>query len=225
METLLEAQNLAVGYGARTILSNIEFSLGKGESMLIIGHNGAGKSTLLKTLFGIQPAQGGQAHMFGKNVEEKGPMHLVQSGGRYLAQGLRYFGELRVNEHRHVLDRLYPVGNRHTQQIAPDGHKKVKDLSVGQRRLEALSLLLAGNPRLLLLDEPTAAVDIAHSEQILGWINTAQDKGIAVVVVEHNFERMFDICTKTIVLRDGQGTYYGSSATLKDIATLKRFFL
>ena len=225
MTGLLRLEELSVGYGARTIVAGIDAAVGTGESLLVIGHNGAGKTTLLRTLFGLQPSLGGNVRLFGRDVHPGTTPELMVSGARYLAQGLRYFGELRVREHRAVLKRLYGFSEGNPFSERQGSSKRVRDLSVGQRRIEALRLLDAGSPRLFFLDEPTAGVDLTHGTKVLSWIAAMQQRGAAFVVVEHNFERMFDICRTTMVIRSGKVTYCGPSQALRDPAVLANHFL
>lgn len=227
MSTVLQLDNLSVGYNDRPVVRDINGSLDYEESLLVIGHNGAGKTTLLRTLFGLHPKLGGLARLLGQEIVPNSNSKLIRAGARFLGQGLRYFGGLSVAEHRQVLCQLYGFETAtDLNQGSRNGlTKRVDRLSVGQRRLEALRMLAAGKPRLFLLDEPTAGIDVKQSMDILGWIDETRRSKVSFVVVEHNFERMLEICDKTMVIRAGKITYFGPSAVLLDEATLSRYFL
>lgn len=225
MTELLRLRGLSVGYGHRAIVHGIDAALNEGESLLVIGHNGAGKSTLLRTLFGLQASLCGRIQVLGREVYEGVTPELVRSGVRYLAQGPRYFGEMSIEEHRLVLGRLYGFGKLPQLPAAVPGLRNVKGLSVGQRRLEALYLLRGGSPKLCLFDEPTAGVDLKHTEEILHWISSMQQRGVGFVIADHNLNSMFEICSITMVIRSGQVTYIGPSQDLRNPGMLARFFI
>lgn len=227
MSTVLELDGLSVGYADRPVVENISGSLGYGGSLLVIGHNGAGKTTLLRTLFGLHPKLGGLAKLLGEEIAPNCNSKLIRAGARFLGQGLRCFGGLTVAEHRQVLCRLYGFESAKdfNQTARYETKTRVGRLSVGQRRMEALWMLAAGRPRLFLLDEPTAGIDVQHSLEILAWIDETRRQGVSFMVVEHNFERMLEICDKTMVIRAGAVTYFGPSAALRDEVTLSAYFL
>jgi branched-chain amino acid transport system ATP-binding protein len=227
MSAVLQLDKLSVGYGDRAVVQDISCSLDYAESLLVIGHNGSGKTTLLRTLFGLHPKLGGCAKLLEEEVVPNSNTKLIRAGVRFLGQGLRYFEGLTVAEHRRVLCQLYgfePAEDMN-QTSRYELTKRVGRLSVGQRRMEALLMLAAGKPRLFLLDEPTAGIDMEKGLEILAWLDETRQRGVSFVVVEHNFERMLEICNKTMVIRAGEVTYFGQSAALQDEDTLSKYFL
>ena len=212
----IQAEKMSIGY-ERTVCADISFELQQGKSLLVTGHNGAGKTTLLKTLFALMPLLGGRYDLLGTDVNTASPEKLMQAGARFLGQGGRSFDQLSVNRSREALQTLYDF-----QVAAPPSETansyaasmRIGNLSIGQRRIEALHLLTAGNPRLYLLDEPFAGVDLTHERYLLDWLTAEQQKQKSFVIVEQRFRRLLPLCDVTMVLRAGEMSYLGPSAEL-----------
>jgi ABC-type multidrug transport system ATPase subunit len=213
----VEAVGLKVGYGSQAVVDSVSFQLKEGRSLLVIGHNGSGKTTLLRTLFCLQPPLEGSARVLGWDVREADPHNLIRAGVRYLGQGPRSFDELRVETHRRILEKLYgwqaatPLAG-----IPISGRAKVGDLSLGQRRLEALALLCSGTPRLIFLDEPTAGLDVVHAGEVIRWITTTREQGVSFIVVEHNFRPLLESFECALIIRGKRTTFVGPTRPLLD---------
>ena len=195
-EWLLEVENLAIGFEDRTIATEIDLRLGPSQAALVAGHNGTGKTTLLRTLFGLLPPLAGNGHVLGRELGSLSPRELVRRGARLLGQGVRGFPGLSVRGSQRVLADLYgfPVVQPLPNPELPPG-RRVGDLSVGQRRLEAVNLLRPGSPCLFLLDEPIGSVDWRFAEEISSWIALEKSRGVGFLVVEHRLgalEGLFD---------------------------------
>lgn len=224
--TLISAQGLSLSMNARCILSDVNFQLEHGESLLVVGHNGAGKTTLMKTLFGLLSPEKGAINYSGSSIRKPSPKELMHIGVRYLGQGIRGFNELSVNEHRKVLNRLYgfPPADSDTY-YKKAGNCRIISLSLGNRRIEALTLLSAGRPRLFILDEPSAGLDSINFERIRNWISDQQSKGLSFIVVEHRFVPLVPTFDKCLILRAGKTSYYGLSSILTEAEALRTYFL
>jgi branched-chain amino acid transport system ATP-binding protein len=224
-EILLQTAALSVGYEGRTVVSGVAVEVAAGTSLAVIGHNGSGKTTLLRTLFGLQPALSGQASVLALALPSLKPRLLIERGARYLAQGPRSFDELSPSANRDVLSRLYGFQreSRGVNHLPPAG--RVGSLSLGWRRLEALELLMAGSPSLLLLDEPTASLDQQNAHRVFEWLSAARRRGVSLVIVEHALTPLLRLTDQCLVIRGGTPSYYGAAEPLKDPARLASVFL
>lgn len=226
MADVIRCEGLSCGYAGVKVLRNVSFRLRRGESMLLIGHNGAGKSTLLKTLFGLQAPLGGRADVCGLRAGEGHAEALIRRGARFLGQGPRGFDALSVPQQRNVLTRLYgmaPDGGEPSPGVAAS--RLVGGLSGGQKRLEALRMLEAGEPELFLLDEPLAGVDIHNSSAILDWIVERQQAGVSFVVADHQFREFLPLIDTTMAIRRGVVTFHDRSDKLQAEARLADVYL
>lgn len=222
-------ESLCLGYQGRTVVCDVSFELRAGESLLLLGHNGSGKSTLLKTMFGRLAPISGRCMIAGCDPQRTSTAELVRLGVRYLAQGVRAFDLLPVGCSRRTLTKLYGFDPGDASRLGLEDdrvHQRVGALSVGQRRLEALAILSAGRPAVLLLDEPMAALDARLRTVVARWIrDTARDLGAAFVIAEHEFSELLPFVQNAIVVNGGMVTYQGPSSTLGDAVTLADAYL
>jgi ABC-type multidrug transport system ATPase subunit len=226
MKVLIECKQLDVGYGAVSVLRDVSFRVSSGESLLIIGHNGAGKSTLLRTLMGVQPRLGGEFAVAGMTANKVSPKALISVGIRYLGQGNRGFVNLSVGQSRRALELLYGVNAwKGDRTDAGRDKRTIGSLSYGQRRLEALRLLAAGEPILYLLDEPFAGVDAANALELTAWIMKERLRGAGFVVVEQRFRPILNLFDQVLVTRRGLVSYYGPTKFLEDDARMGATYL
>lgn len=228
MCTVAECEGLSVGYGRRAVVHDIRFTLGASEGLLVIGHNGAGKSTLLKTLFGLLAPVGGTGHVVDVAIGLDSTSRLIDRGTRYLAQGVRSFDNLTVAESRRVLTTLYgyrPADPLKLGLAHEPPPKRVGRLSVGQRRLEALLLLAAGRPRLMLLDEPMAGLDPHARSAVAAWIAASmRHLSMSFIIAEHEFAELLPVVQSTIVVKGGVVTFAGTSDRIRNSAFLRDLY-
>jgi branched-chain amino acid transport system ATP-binding protein len=225
---ILSLEDLAVGYNGCAIIQGLSLALGERQSLLIIGHNGAGKSTLLRTLFGLLPVVAGEGMLLGEPLHEVTPQKLLKKGARFLGQGVRAFDEIKIRESRMLLQRLYglaPADPPPFEAGCLGDRRRVGELSVGQRKLEALNLLSAGRPTLFLMDEPTAGLDQTHQQVLFRWIRGQIGIGVSFLIVEQNFRELLPLISLTCVLRERKVSYYGQSIDLADDRRLATVFL
>jgi len=220
--SLIAIEGLAAGYGDTTILHGVDLSAEPGELAVIIGPNGAGKSTLIKAVFGLVATQAGRVRFAGADITGSPPERLVPLGLAYVPQERNVFPTLTVAENlemgafkakgdvRPLLEAqyaLFPELGRRRRQL-------VGEMSGGQRQMVALARALMMEPKLLLLDEPTAGLAPKVMEEIFAHIREINRGGIAVLMVEQNARRALEIADRGYVLAAGRNRFTGSGAEL-----------
>ena len=221
---MVTARDLTIGYRGSAVVKEIGLTVGMGETIVLIGHNGAGKTTLLRTLFGLLPPVAGRFEVLGQGPEHARPETLLLRGGRYLGQGDRGFGDLRVEQSRDVLSTLYGFEDGSPDLGVERRDARISELSAGQQRLEAIRLLSAGDPDLYLLDEPLSGIDAGVQKRIVEWIsNTGRE--CTFLIVEHEFEPLAPVADRCLVLNDGEVVFDGSERILTDEEQLRKHYL
>jgi len=228
-------------YGAVRALTDMSFEVYDGEVVGLVGDNGAGKSTLIKTIAGVQPADTGEIFMDGHPVTINTPQDATRLGIETVYQDLALCDNLDVVGNLYlgreqtrtvipgVIQPLDEIGmEARTNQILkqldvkiPSVRVPVAALSGGQRQSIAVAKTVLRNPKVVLLDEPTAALGVAQTRQVLSLIRRLRDSGLAVVIISHNLADVFEVADRVIVLRLGQrvGTYDIASSTSEQIIT------
>ena len=230
---LIEATDLHAGYGEMNILHGVSLSLEAGEIGVIIGPNGAGKSTALKALFGLLRVGEGHILFDGADITNAAPESLVRRGMSFVPQERNVFETLTVQEnlemgafvrrddHRHLIARIYdlfpPLKDKRRQ---PAG-----ELSGGQRQMVAMGRALMVEPRLLLLDEPTAGLSPLFMSQIFEQVLTINASGVGVLMVEQNARQALDIAHKGFVLASGRNRFTDTGSKLLADPEVARSFL
>ena len=235
---ILQAKGISKAYGHVQALDRVDFELGPGEVVALIGDNGAGKSTLVKILSGVYRKDAGQIYAEGRPVEFRGPADAERLAGiatvyqdlalvdvRDVASniflniepvgfgGLINFGQMYANA-RQVLSQI--------RIDMPSLTVNVSDLSGGQRQAVAIARALARGRRIFLLDEPTAALGVEQQAKINLLIANLREAGKAVVVISHNLEHIFAVADRLIVLRQGRrvGTRLKAQTNKEEIVSL-----
>ena len=220
---LLALKGVSKSFGAVEALKDVDFDLRAGEVVGLVGDNGAGKSTLIKAIAGVQPADDGDAYFDGDRVSLTTPQAATRLGiatvyqdlalcenldvvaNLYLGQelgdgapGLHLLDETSM-EHR-ALELLDSIGVTTIRSVRTE----VASLSGGQRQAVAIARSLLGEPRVVLLDEPTAALGIVQTREILKLIDRLRERGLGVIVISHNLANVFEIANRIVVLRLGR---------------------
>lgn len=211
--TLLEATGLCSGYGAVPVLFDMDFSIQGGESVGILGHNGMGKTTFLRTLIGGLKVTSGEIRLEGSDITHLKPHDRARRGLAYVPQGRAIFSTLTVHENLRL--GLYKTGREVSGAIEDlleyfPRLKRLLDrpggsLSGGEQQLLALARALAGNPSILLLDEPTEGIQPSIIEEIAETLaNLRSTMNLAIVLVEQNLDFIAAVSQKVFVIRRGQ---------------------
>ncbi len=232
---LLEIRNLSKTFGSVQALTDVDFEVRGGEVMALVGDNGAGKSTLIKCVAGIHGYDSGEIFFDGAPVSIHGPKDAGKLGIEVVYQDLALCDNLDVvqnmflgREERDFLFRLKePVMEQRTAEtlksLAVTTIKSIRQpvasLSGGQRQSVAVAKAVQWNSRLVILDEPTAALGVAQTRQVLELVKRLADQGLAVVLISHNLHDIFEVATRITVLRLGRdvGVYDRASTTQQEV--------
>jgi len=202
----------------------------------MIGHNGAGKSTLLKAIFGMLPIWQGRLRLDGKEIPRPVPRALLVNGVAYVPQGNRVFTDLTVRENLEMGGVTIPNKSRlrtsvdRVLSLFPALQSRLRQragtLSGGEKQMVALAMGLMTSPRLLLLDEPSlglapplVALAMSHIQRV------NRDSHVSVLIVEQKVREVLKIAHRVYVLRNGEVSFTGPSASLRDEARLREVFL
>jgi simple sugar transport system ATP-binding protein len=224
---VLRAEHISKSFGAVTALTDINLRLAPGEVLGLIGDNGAGKSTLLKILCGFQPPDTGRILLRGEEVTFKSVDHARSLGIDVVYQDLALVNELSVF-HNMYLNREYRRGfllnNRKMRQLArehladmgvriPSVDVEVAKLSGGQRQGIAVARSVYTDAKILLLDEPLAAMGAKEGALILGLVKDLKARGdVSVIIIAHNYAQVLEVCDRVNLLQHGEITFDKASS-------------
>ncbi|KAA3639008.1 MAG: sugar ABC transporter ATP-binding protein [Armatimonadetes bacterium] len=221
----LEVRDVTKSYGAVTALRGVSFKLHAGEVVALVGDNGAGKSTLVKIISGILEPSSGSILVDGVEQRHTTPAEAQDSGIQTVFQDLSLIPTLDIVEniylHRELFhrdpirSRLRWMDRKAMRREAKRGlsdlglqlpslRTKVAALSGGQRQSVAIARAVLWGSKIVLLDEPTAALGVQQTEAVLSFIESLRERGIAVLVVSHNMEDVLRVSDRIVVLRLGQ---------------------
>jgi branched-chain amino acid transport system ATP-binding protein len=226
---LLEARDLVGGYGGVDILQAVSLAVDAGEIAVIVGPNGAGKSTAMKAIFGLVQLRSGTVSFDGADVKGEPPEGLVARGMGFVPQERNVFPTLTVEENLDMGAYLRREGIAHAKaavwslfpDIAAKRRQSAGELSGGQRQMVAIGRALMMEPRLLLLDEPTAGLSPKVMDEILDRVQAINATGVAILMVEQNARAALAIAHRGYVLQTGRNRFSGTGRELladRDVA-------
>ena len=221
---LLEVESIVVGYGPREpVLREISLTLDAGEILGLVGMNGAGKTTLMRSLSGGLHPRSGRIVFDGRDIGRAGTPELARRGIVVLAEGHRVIGPLTVDENLRLATMALRAGRVRARLAAtlPAIHEMfpvLKDrrnqlaglLSGGEQQMLSIARAMVQQPRLLLLDEPSLGLAPLIIDRIYEAAEALRSRGISLLIVEQNSDRVAKACTRLIVLREGRITAAGS---------------
>jgi D-xylose transport system ATP-binding protein len=221
-EHLLALRGFSKSFGPVRAMHNVDFEVDAGEIVALVGDNGAGKSTLIKAIDGVQPPDSGEAYFDGKKVRISDPQTAERLGIATVFQDLALCDNLDVVANLflgkeevdgvpvHVLDEVDM--EKSANQLLSDlsvttlgsVRTEVGSLSGGQRQSVAIARTLIGKPKVVLFDEPTAALGVSQTAQVLALVKRLGDEGLGIVMISHNLEDVFAVADRIVVLRLGE---------------------
>jgi len=221
---LLEVEGLAVAYGKVTVLEGVDFRVGEGEVVALLGTNGAGKSTLLRAISGVLPAQAGSIRFGGRDITGVRPSAIVDAGLLQLPGGRATFPGLTVDETLRVGGLCVPKPERAERtaealarfpSIADRGQQLAGTLSGGQQQLLALARVLMARPRLVMIDELSLGLAPAVVAELLDALAALRAEGVAVVIVEQHVDLALDVADRAYFMERGRVRFEGAAADLR----------
>ncbi|WP_394688868.1 ABC transporter ATP-binding protein [Hoeflea sp.] len=234
MSALLSVKDLTAGYGGVPIIENIDLDVAEHEVAVIIGPNGAGKSTLLKTVFALTNRILGSVSFMDRDISGLRTAQLVPLGISMVPQSRNVFPTLTVDENLDVGTYAAPPGDKDAAResvlsLFPDLKDKLGqpagELSGGQRQMVAMGRALMSEPKLLLLDEPTAGLSPAYLEIIFDLLLDIRSRGVTILMVEQNAKQALRIADTGHVLVSGKNFMSGTGEELLADDAVRRSFL
>jgi D-xylose transport system ATP-binding protein len=231
----LELHGISKAFGSVQALTDVDFEVRPGEVMSLVGDNGAGKSTLIKCIAGIHAIDAGEVFFEGEPVHITGPKEAARLGIEVVYQDLALCDNLDVvqnmflgREAHDAFQRLKePVMEQRTAETLKSLavttirsiRQPVATLSGGQRQSVAVARAVMWNSKLVMLDEPTAALGVAQTEQVLALVRRLAEQGLAVVLISHNLHDIFEAANRITVLRLGRnvGVYERTKTTQQEV--------
>jgi branched-chain amino acid transport system ATP-binding protein len=222
-ETFIHIEKVVAGYVPEVnILNGVDLELKRGELVGLIGPNGAGKSTLLKALFGLIPVREGKVLLEGEDITGLRAHELVSRGVGYVPQVANVFPSLSVEENLQMGAYLRPkkFGERleFVGSLFPRLRERLSQragsLSGGERQMLAMGRALMMEPKVLLLDEPSAGLSPTLQDQVFIRARQINGAGVSIIMVEQNARRCLQICDRGYVLDQGRNAYTDTGAAL-----------
>jgi ABC-type sugar transport system ATPase subunit len=219
---ILEVKDIYKHFGGLVAVNHVSLEIHPGEVVGLLGDNGAGKSTLIKLISGVHRPDGGNLLLDGKEITFASPLDARRQGietiyqdlalcenldagaNIFLGREVRYkrlgiFSEL---DNKYMLSEASKVLDQLDIHI-PDLHKPIRQLSGGQRQAVAIARAVYWNARLMIMDEPTAALGVPEQIKVLQLVRTLRERGIPVILISHNMQDVFAVADRVIVMRRG----------------------
>jgi D-xylose transport system ATP-binding protein len=215
---VLQLKGVGKTYGAVRALQGVDLEVYAGEVIGLVGDNGAGKSTLVKTISGVGPADEGEFYVSGQRVDISSPTAATRLGIETVYQDLALCDNLDVTSNFFLGHEIRtPYGTLNNVEMEkrainvlrtldvkiPSARALVSALSGGQRQSIAVAKTILRDAKLVMLDEPTAALGVAQTRQVLNLIKRLREQGLAVIVISHNMVDVFEVADRVVVMRLG----------------------
>ena len=242
MEPMLEVKDMVKRFGGLTAVNHVSMEVYPNEVVGLVGDNGAGKSTLIKMISGVYRPDAGQIFFDGEERQMDSPMEARNLGIETIYQDLALAENLDVGSNiflgrepvkpflggiTHVLDRRHMSGesnkvlDRLDIHIPNLGHA-IRTLSGGQRQAVAIARAIYWDARLMIMDEPTAALGVAEQRKVLDLVRMLRDQGVPVLIISHNMQDVFAVADRIVILRRGikAGELLAKDTTVDEVVSL-----
>jgi branched-chain amino acid transport system ATP-binding protein len=219
----IEARQLNTYYGASHILRDLNFHLGKSETLGLMGRNGMGKSTLLKSLMGLVKPRSGEVQIAGHTMTGRAPYEIAQRGIAYVPEGRGIFGNLSVRENLVMAARAGTQGQRDWTyervlatfpRLAERLDHGGQQLSGGEQQMLTIGRALMTNPDVLILDEATEGLAPLIAREIWRICEVIRDSGISSIIVDKNWKHVTQITDRNVILVKGEVVFDGPTPDL-----------
>lgn len=230
---ILKLRQISKNFGAVSALTDIDLDVHAGEVVALVGDNGAGKSTLIKILAGVHQPSSGTIEFCGETVSLDSPGRALELGIATVFQDLALCENLDVVANLFLGHELSPWNLdevamevkawtllRELAARIPSVREPVASLSGGQRQTVAIARSLLLDPKIIMLDEPTAALGVAQTAEVLNLIERVRDRGLGVIIISHNMEDVRAVADRVVVLRLGRNNgVFSPDATNNELVT------
>jgi branched-chain amino acid transport system ATP-binding protein len=216
---LLEVKGIHTYYGKSHILNDVSLEIDKGETVALLGRNGFGKSTTLKSIMGLAPPQSGSILFKGKEITGQKPYLICRAGIGFVPQERRIFPNLTVRQNLLLGARpgknneapwTIPMIYERFPQLGERDRQRGRFLSGGEQQMLTIGRTLMGNPELLLVDEPTEGLSPQMTDLVLDMIQALQQKGHAIILVEHTLDIALKMAGRVYVMSKGEIVWGGT---------------
>jgi ribose transport system ATP-binding protein len=214
----IEMRGIDKAFGGNSVLKNAGFVLADGEIHALMGENGAGKSTLMKILTGVYTRDAGTVIVDGQEVVYKNPQEAEKAGIVFIHQELNVLFDLTVEENMFLGKEIHnrfgvcdkKAMRREVQKILDvlgvkiDPAEKMDQLSIGQQQMIEIAKALMVDAKVIIMDEPTAALTASETDVLFDVVRSLKKKGVSIVYISHRMEEIFELCDRITILRDGE---------------------
>ena len=231
--SLITLSGIEAGYGGAPILNGVDIAIDQSDIAVIVGPNGAGKSTILKAIFGLVAISKGTVAFDDHEITNAEPDRLVPMGLGFVPQEFNVFTSMTVEENLEMgayirrddfSDTLQSVYTMFPA-LKEKRRQRAGELSGGQRQMVAMGRALMSQPKLLLLDEPSAGLSPIHTLHVFEHVQTVNASGVAILMVEQNARHALAFATKGFVIANGRNRFTGTGQQLLDDPEVARSFL
>jgi len=232
---LLQARDMVKTYRGRNVVDHVTYSVNTGEIVGLLGPNGAGKTTSFYMIIGLVTPNGGQVLLEGEDITRLPIYKRARLGIGYLSQESSVFKKLTVEENIMLVWEAVGVPEKQQREMLEplleefniDHIRKQKAyvLSGGERRRCEVARALAGNPDFIMLDEPFTGIDPVTIESLKDIIASLRDKGLGVLITDHNVRETLSICDRAYIMMDGNVLVEGTPEQVADNAMARKYFL
>ena len=220
---LLAVEDLQTFYGKSHVLRGVSFTVPPGEITVLLGRNGAGKTTTLRSIMGLTPPRGGTIRFKGEDITGQAPHQVFRRGVGYVAEGRQIFPHLDVGENLRLAERAGGDGTRWTLArifeyfpvLRERWRQQGRSLSGGEQQMLAIARALAGNPELLMLDEPSQGLAPRLVRELETLMLRLKGEGVTILLVEQNARMALAVSDRVLVLGKGAVVFAGPIAEFR----------
>jgi branched-chain amino acid transport system ATP-binding protein len=232
---MLELRSVSAGYGSFRALFDVSLEVRDGEAVGVIGRNGAGKTTLMRAISGMIPIGGGELRLDDRLLAGLPAHRIVESGVAHVPENRRLFARLSVEENLRLgaysakARRRFDAQLAHVYELFPRlkdrRYQQAGTLSGGEQQMCAIGRALMSQPKILLMDEPSAGLAPLVVAQVFDLVRRIRSEGLTVLIVEQNVQQVLDVVDRAYVIEVGAIKLAGTSAELRNNALVRQAYM